>query len=134
MKPGDIDILKVSLLKTLKDLQERSEETIPYIADQQNQLPESLDRAVMASDRNFYIHLKSREGKLIQKIEKALGRIEEGSYGICKICGEDISVKRLKARPVTEQCIECKTASEAAEKLTGYNLSAYMYYTSPPGS
>ena len=117
MKPGDIDIeiLKVSLLKTLKDLQERSEETIPYIADQQNQLPESIDRAAMASDRNFYIHLKSREGKLIQKIEKALDRIEEGSYGICETCGEDISFKRLEARPVTEKCIECKTTAETAE-------------------
>jgi DnaK suppressor protein len=119
MKPGDIEILKISLLKTLKDLQERSEETITYIADQQNQSPENIDRAVIASDRNFYIRLKNREGKLIQKIEKALGRIEEGSYGICETCGEDISVRRLKARPVTEQCIECKTASEAAEKLNG---------------
>jgi len=119
MKPDDTKIFKASLLKSLKDLQERSEKTIAYIADQQNQSPESLDRAVMASDRNFYIRLKSREGKLIQKIEKALDRIEEGSYGICETCGEDISVKRLKARPVTEQCIECKTASETAEKLNG---------------
>ena len=116
MKPDDIEILKASLLKSLKDLQERSEETIPYIADQQNQSPENIDRAAMASDRNFYIRLKSREGKLIQKTETALDRIENGSYGICEICGEDISVQRLKARPVTEQCIDCKTAAEAAEK------------------
>lgn len=117
MKSDDTEIFKASLLKSLKDLQGRSEETIAYITDQQNQLPESIDRAAIASDRNFYIRLKSREGKLIQKIEKALDRIEEGSYGICETCGEDISVKRLEARPVTEQCIECKTATEAAEKL-----------------
>ena len=119
MKSDDIDIFKASLLKSLKDLQARSEETIAYIADQQNQLPESIDRAVIASDRNFYIRLKSREGKLIQKIGKALDRIEGGSYGICETCGDDISAKRLKARPVTEQCIECKTEAETAEKLTG---------------
>jgi len=117
MKPDDTEIFKASLLKLLKDLQERSEETIAYITDQQNQLPESIDRAAVASDRNFYLRLKSREGKLIQKIEKTLDRIEDGSYGICETCGEDISVKRLKARPVTEQCIECKTAAEAVEKL-----------------
>ncbi len=84
MKPNVIEILKTSLLKTLKDLQERSEETIAYIADQQHQLPESIDRTAVDSDRNFYIRLKSREGKLIQKIEKALDRIEEGYYGICE--------------------------------------------------
>ena len=117
MKPDDIETLKASLLKTLNDLQERSDETIAYIADQQNQSPENLDRAVMASDRIFYIHLKSREAKLIQKIEKALDRMEEGSYGICETCGEDISFKRLQARPVTEQCIDCKTTAEATEKL-----------------
>ncbi len=119
MKPDDTMIFKASLLKSLKDLQERSKETIAYIAGQQDQLTESIDRAAMDSDRNFHIRLKNREGKLIQKIDKALDRIEEGSYGICKTCEEDISVKRLKARPVTDQCIECKTATEAAEKLNG---------------
>ncbi len=119
MKSDDTEILKASLLKSLKDLQQRSEETIPYITDQQNQLSESIDRAAMDSDRNFFLRLKNREGKLIQKIETALGRIEAGSYGICETCGENISVKRLKARPVTEQCIECKTVAEASENLIG---------------
>jgi DnaK suppressor protein len=117
MKPDDIEIFKASLLKSLKDLQQRNEEAISYISDQQNQSPESIDRAAIASDRNFYIRLKSREGKMIQKIEKALDRIEEGSYGICETCGKDISVKRLEARPVTEQCIDCKTTAEATEEL-----------------
>jgi DnaK suppressor protein len=119
MKPADTEILKASLLKSLRDLQQRSEETIPYITNQQNQLSESIDRAAMDSDRNFYIRLKSRESKLLQKIESALDRIKKGSYGFCETCGEDISVKRLKARPVTVQCIECKTEAEATEKLTG---------------
>lgn len=119
MKPDDTEILKAILLKQLKDLQQRSEETIPYIAGQQNQSPETLDRAVMDSTRNFFLRLKIRESKLIQKIETALARIEEGSYGICETCGGNISVKRLKARPVTSQCIECKTETEIMEKLNG---------------
>lgn len=117
MHPDDTTIFKTSLLKLLKELQQRSKETIPYITDQLNQSPDTLDRAVIDSDKNFFLHIKSREGKLIQKIETALERIENGSYGICVTCGEDISAKRLKARPVTMQCIECKKEAEAMEKF-----------------
>jgi DnaK suppressor protein len=56
---------------------------------------------------------------LIKKIRRSLEDIEEGVYGICESCGEDISVERLKARPVTRHCIRCKTQIEAREKLTG---------------
>ena len=51
--------------------------------------------------------------------KKALDRIEDGSFGICESCGEDISIERIKARPVTTQCIECKTKQEAMEKALG---------------
>ena len=61
----------------------------------------------------------TRESKLIKKIKQALERIENGTYGICESCGEEISVKRLKARPVTTQCIECKAKEEALEKALG---------------
>ena len=57
--------------------------------------------------------------KLIKKIKKTLDRIEEGTFGICDTCGEDISIERLKARPVTTQCIDCKTKEEAFEKALG---------------
>jgi DnaK suppressor protein len=56
---------------------------------------------------------------LIKKIKKALERIENGTFGICETCGEEITVKRLKARPVTSQCIECKSKEEALEKALG---------------
>jgi DnaK suppressor protein len=56
---------------------------------------------------------------LIKKIRKSLQDIEEGVYGTCESCGEDIAVERLKARPVTRHCIRCKTQIEAREKLTG---------------
>ncbi|MBT8351424.1 MAG: TraR/DksA C4-type zinc finger protein, partial [Deltaproteobacteria bacterium] len=57
--------------------------------------------------------------KLIKKIKKALTRIENGTFGICEACGEDISIKRMKARPVTSQCIDCKSKEEALEKALG---------------
>jgi DnaK suppressor protein len=65
------------------------------------------------------LRIRDRENKLIKKIKKALDRIETGTFGACEKCGEDITLKRLKARPVTTQCIDCKTQEEAFEKALG---------------
>jgi DnaK suppressor protein len=65
------------------------------------------------------LRIRDREAKLIKKIREALERIENDTYGICESCGEDISIKRLKARPVTTQCIDCKSKEEALEKALG---------------
>ena len=81
--------------------------------------PDPTDRASLEADRNFMLRIRDRENKLIKKIKKALDRIETGSFGVCEKCGEDISVKRLKARPVTTLCIACKTKEEAFEKALG---------------
>ena len=63
--------------------------------------------------------IRDREHKLIKKIKKTLKRIEIDTFGICESCGEEISIKRLKARPVTSQCIDCKSKEEALEKALG---------------
>jgi DnaK suppressor protein len=81
--------------------------------------PDPTDRATLEADRNFMLRIRDREAKLIKKIKKALDRIEDKTFGICESCGEDISIKRLKARPVTTQCIDCKTKDEALEKALG---------------
>ena len=75
------------------------------------------DQASAEIDRNFMLRLKGRERKLLKKIDQALEKIEGGTYGICEACGEEINIKRLKARPVTTMCIECKTEQEEEEKL-----------------
>jgi DnaK suppressor protein len=77
------------------------------------------DRAALESERNFTLRIRDREKMLIGKIKEALERIENGTYGICEECGEDISEGRLEARPVTTLCIECKNRKEAEEKLKG---------------
>jgi len=82
-------------------------------------LPDPTDRATIETDRNFLLRVKDRERKLIIKLEEAIKRVDDGSYGICEECGEEISEKRLEARPVTTSCIECKTAEEALEKRRG---------------
>ncbi|MBI5286799.1 MAG: RNA polymerase-binding protein DksA [Deltaproteobacteria bacterium] len=81
--------------------------------------PDPTDRASHETDRNFLLRVKDRERKLIAKIKEALKRIDDGTYGICEVCGEGISEKRLEARPVTTYCIECKKEEEDLEKTRG---------------
>src|SRR6202047_1108665 len=74
------------------------------------------DRASLESDRIFLLRMKDRERKLLSKIDEAFARLSDGSYGRCEECGSEIGVERLKARPVTTLCIQCKSAEEAREK------------------
>lgn len=78
--------------------------------------PDPTDRATHETDRNFLLRVKDRERKLISKVQEAIKRIDDGTYGICEICGEEISQKRLEVRPVTTSCIECKKEEEEQEK------------------
>ncbi|OLB01910.1 MAG: hypothetical protein AUH21_06630, partial [Nitrospirae bacterium 13_2_20CM_62_7] len=71
--------------------------------------PDLSDQATAEVDQNFTLRLKEREQKLLKKIDDALDRVAAHTYGICLRCGEEIPYKRLKARPVTTLCIECKT-------------------------
>ena len=79
--------------------------------------PDLTDQASAEADKNFTLRLREREQKLLKKIDEALDRIANGTFGICEHCGEEISFKRLKARPVTTYCIDCKTIQEEEEKL-----------------
>ena len=74
------------------------------------------DQALLESDRNLQLRLKDRERKLIAKINQALGKIEDESFGNCVSCGCEISEERLKARPVASLCIDCKTIEEELEE------------------
>ncbi|TNF47144.1 RNA polymerase-binding protein DksA [bacterium] len=85
--------------------------------EEKAQFADPTDRASMETDRNFLLRIRDRERRLISKIDKALKRIEEGSFGICDECGEDIEINRLKARPVATLCIHCKTLQEEEERL-----------------
>jgi DnaK suppressor protein len=71
----------------------------------------------LESDRNFELRIRDRERRLIGKIREALDRIEAGDFGECEDCGDQIGDARLKARPVTTLCIECKTEQERQEKI-----------------
>ena len=119
MKQQDIDFFHEHLKSMLEDIQEKGRETLEDMTSDAENFADPADRASHESDRSFTLRLRDRERKLISKIRAALNRIEEGTYGVCEECGEEISVKRLKARPVTTLCIQCKSRQEEEEKVRG---------------
>jgi DnaK suppressor protein len=119
MNDKQLKRFKKLLEERRRELLGHAEDTVLDMTDTKDNFPDPTDRASVESDRNFILRLRDRERKLIVKINEALERIEDGSFGICDDCGEEIGVKRLEARPVTTQCIECKTKAEAQEKARG---------------
>jgi DnaK suppressor protein len=119
MDPKDLEYFKKLLTDRLQELLHHADDTVVGMADSRENFPDPTDRASLEADRNFMLRIRDRESKLIKKIKKALQRIENGTFGICEKCGEDINLERIKARPVTTQCIDCKTREEALEKALG---------------
>ncbi len=78
--------------------------------------PDEIDTASSEMSLAFQGRLRERERGLLAKIEQALAKIEQGVYGECESCGEDIGAKRLEARPVAELCIDCKADQERRER------------------
>ncbi|MCD6319299.1 MAG: RNA polymerase-binding protein DksA [Candidatus Desulfofervidaceae bacterium] len=109
---------KELLLKQREALLEQARRTMSSLSQEGEEVPADLaDRASLEAGRNFLLRIRDRERKLIAKIDEALQKIENGTYGICELCGQEIEEERLKARPVASYCIECKRRLEALEKL-----------------
>ena len=119
MKKEKLEFFRNLLNERMETLISEATKTMANMTDDEETFPDPTDRASLESDRNFLLRIRERERKLIQKIREALDRIDKGTYGICEQCYEEISEQRLKARPVTTLCIECKKAQEAEEKLRG---------------
>ena len=117
MEKEKIEYFKDLLTKKLEGLLAEAFKTIEDMSDEEETFPDPTDRASLESDRNFLLRIRDRERKLIIKINEALERIENGTFGICEVCGEEISEERLRARPVTTLCIDCKTEAEEKEKI-----------------
>jgi DnaK suppressor protein len=117
MDPKDLEFFRQHLTAMLDDMVQQGDATLENMTDTGEVYADPADRATAESDRAFTLRLRDRERRLIKKIKEALARIEDGTYGICEECGEDISVPRLKARPVTTMCIHCKSRIEEDEQL-----------------
>ncbi|MBU1341275.1 MAG: RNA polymerase-binding protein DksA [Proteobacteria bacterium] len=119
MKKEDLEFFKNLLSERLTELISHADSTVTGMTKPKENFADPTDRASHEADRSFELRIRDREHKLIKKIKNALVRVENGTFGICEGCEEDISINRLKARPVTTQCIDCKTREEDMEKALG---------------
>ncbi len=111
-----LDYRKV-LQQRLGELLNEADRTVKDISENEaDTSSDPTDQAVQELDRNRLLRFKDRERKLIRKIEKALSRIDEGTYGLCEACSAPINEARLKARPMTTLCIDCATELESEKE------------------
>ena len=111
------EYFRAKLLTWKSDILRESRETLDSLQDQSDKLPDMADRASSETDRSIELRARDRQRKLIAKIDAALRRIEDGSYGYCEETGEPISLKRLDARPIATLSIEAQERHERREKV-----------------
>jgi len=119
MKPEKLEAFRAMLTSKINELLDEAGKTVTDMTNGKENFPDPNDRASLESDRNFELRIRDRERKLIMKMQEAIKRIDDGTFGICEVCSGPISEKRLTARPVTTLCIDCKTKQEKIEKLKG---------------
>jgi DnaK suppressor protein len=112
-----IQEIKQTLISQREALLREAEEALNALPGEIN-FPDMGDQATAETDRNFMLRLRDRERMLLKKIDETIERIDNNSYGICSSCGNEIDIKRLEARPVTDLCIDCKIRQEEEEKIT----------------
>ena len=117
MDKEKLEYFRGLLLEEMRSLLEEAGKTVSEMTADTTNFPDPNDRATQESDRNFELRIRDRERRLINKIREALERIDDGTFGICDLCGEEISEGRLKARTVTTLCIDCKIEEERKEKI-----------------
>ncbi len=117
MKKTELKHFKEILLARKNDLLKAAQETRETgMVFDPDDLPDEVDLASSEADQSMLLLLRDRERTLVKKIDKALAKIENNTYGICDSCDEEIGFKRLEARPVTDLCIRCKEEQERVEK------------------
>ena len=119
MNKRDLTYFKKALSTWRTQLLSDGDGTVSELLTSRERSADPVDQSTIDTERNFAIRIRDREKQLIRKIDQALENIENGTFGICDECGEKISIKRLKVRPVTTYCIECKKEKEALENLAG---------------
>ena len=119
MEEKDLDFFRDLLTRWLEELLGHADDTVGTLLETDNYSPDPLDRASYESNRSTALRIRDRESMLIHKIRNSLEDIENGEYGICEDCGQDIAIERLKARPVARRCIHCKAKQENLEKIMG---------------
>ncbi len=115
MQEKDLISFKQRLEKMRAELLDESDETVQDMREESTLYPDPSDRASMESEHINLLRIRDRERKLLGKIDEALERVKDNTFGLCEECGEEIGVERLQIRPVTTFCIRCKETLEAQE-------------------
>ncbi len=116
MRQHEVERYRGMLRTQLQQLLGHGSEAIHQLVDEQPDEPDPNDRATVEEERAWSLRLADRDRKLIPKLQQALARIEAGTFGQCTRCGRPIATARLRARPMTELCIDCKAETELRER------------------
>ena len=119
MNKKNLAYFKRRLSAQLQDLLSGSDCNLDDLVGPEENRADPLDQAARTTERSFSHHLCSRNNAVIREIERALKDIEDGLYGICDLCEENIPIKRLKVKPMARYCIDCQTQMENQQRLDG---------------
>jgi DnaK suppressor protein len=119
MNKEQLEHFRNILLSWKRDLMEEVDRTVLHMKDEAANFPDPNDRATQESEFSLELRTRDRERKLIRKIDEAIARIDDGSYGYCVETGEEIGIKRLEARPVATLCVEAQERRERRERQYG---------------
>ncbi|TDT94676.1 MULTISPECIES: RNA polymerase-binding protein DksA [Azorhizobium] len=111
------EYFRLKLLNWKEEILREARETLQHLQDENQNHPDLADRASSETDRSIELRARDRQRKLIAKIDAALQRIEDGSYGYCEDTGEPISLKRLEARPIATLSVEAQERHERRERV-----------------
>jgi DnaK suppressor protein len=117
MNERQVEYFRLKLLAWKDEILKESKETIGHLQDENNILPDVADRASSETDRSLELRTRDRQRKLISKIDAALKRIADGTYGYCEETGDPISLRRLDARPIATLSIEAQERHEKRERV-----------------
>jgi len=111
------DYFRLKLLNWREDILKEAKETLLHLQEENQNHPDIADRASSETDRAIELRARDRQRKLIAKIDEALGRIDDGTYGFCEETGEPISIRRLEARPIATLSVEAQERHERRERV-----------------
>lgn len=116
MNRKQLDHFRMILTHWKKSLMQEVDRTVTHMQSDSSNHADSADRATQEEGFSLELRERDRERKLIRKIDQAIGRLDNDEYGYCKLCGVEIGIRRLEARPTATMCIDCKTFDEIKEK------------------
>jgi len=111
------DYFRLKLLAWREDILKEAKETLLHLQEENQNHPDLADRASSETDRAIELRARDRQRKLINKIDEALARVDDGTYGYCEETGEPISIRRLEARPIATLSVEAQERHERRERI-----------------